>query len=331
MDVYVRQNPSFDNNIMIRIVDDYINDNQQLSNNEYHDTKILLAFRLKKCNRIIIFKEKFDNFHLFKSFYQYNAIYYIKVFFKKYIENIYIDFNTDYHLYFNEKCKTIFDITNKQYKGYKTTTEISENINIIDIENMNYIMDNKKSFVRINIITDDIQTVLCNIIKNKFISDATDFVSENIINNYIDNYVKSNETLDKDGLVYLVNDFEEISYNLFQKILHKNNIKNDEDYLQYCEKDLRLPRNPAKFFKDFSWIEATNTENLYYKKDECIEFINKKILTNKYRLKTHPKKRVINLLCKKYDKVPSYNIFINIYGKDSLSLIRYSKPKVNHI
>ena len=328
MDVYVRQNPSFDNNIMIRIVNNYIEDNQELSNYEYHDTQILLAFKIKKWNGLTIFKEKFEQYHLFKYFYNYDAIYYLKTFFKKYIKHIYIDFNCDYHLYFNKKCKIIFDINNKKYKGYKTTTKLCDELNIINYygENMNYIINNKKSFVKINIITDDIQNVLCNIIKNKFINDDTDFVSEEIINNYIDNYVKTD--VETDGLVYIINNFENITYNLFQKILHKNNIKNDEDYLKYCEHDLRLPRDPAKFFKDFNWVEATNTEDLYYKKDECIKFINKEILRNKFRLKLHPKKYVINLLCKKYDKVPSFNIFINIYGDDSLNLIRYSKPQL---
>jgi len=67
------------------------------------------------------------------------------------------------------------------------------------------------------------------------------------------------------------------------KLINKQKlkVKSKKAYLDLCEVDIRLPKNPEERFKGiFDWIDYLNIERIYYDLDTCIEKVNYYLFEN---------------------------------------------------
>jgi hypothetical protein len=76
---------------------------------------------------------------------------------------------------------------------------------------------------------------------------------------------------------------KDISYEQIKKIISNYNFSSSNEYLLWCNKDLRLPKDPKLKFNEIfiNWIDYLNIENKYYNFETAIKKINEYLLCNK--------------------------------------------------
>jgi predicted helicase len=126
----------------------------------------------------------------------------------------------------------------------------------------------------------------------------------------------------------------DVTYEKAKKIISEKDfiIRNKEDYLFLCDKDIRLPKDPDIRFKgNFDWIDYLGIEHKYYDKYTCTEKIN-------YYLNTYHEMKQnslnLELVCKKLCEIdnnfPPCGLWVEYYKIKSLENIiniTFSKKK----
>lgn len=104
-------------------------------------------------------------------------------------------------------------------------------------------------------------------------------------------------------------------YKYYKEIISTyDNIDTITKYIELCNQDDRLPKQPELFFGRngfFDWFDYLNIDTSnYYKHDEAIEiikrYINNNYPKNKYIL---DKDHIIKTISQKYDKLPHYELW----------------------
>ena len=118
---------------------------------------------------------------------------------------------------------------------------------------------------------------------------------------------------------------KDISYEKTKKIISNYNFLSPEEYLLWCDKDLRLPKDPKiKFSEQFiNWIDYLSIKNIYYNFETAIKKINEYLLCNKIN------DIELNNIAKKLKELdnnfPPYDLWKDYYNINDLSdIIKYN-------
>jgi len=118
---------------------------------------------------------------------------------------------------------------------------------------------------------------------------------------------------------------KDISYEQIKKIISNYNFSSSNEYLLWCNKDLRLPKDPKlKFNEKFiNWIDYLNIENKYYNFETAIKKINEYLLCNKIN---EIELTNIAIKLKELDNMfPPYDLWKDYYNINDLSdIIKYN-------
>ena len=128
---------------------------------------------------------------------------------------------------------------------------------------------------------------------------------------------------------------KDISYEKTKKIISNYNFSSPEEYLLYCDKDLRLPKDPKLKFKDqfINQIDyLTIDKSNFYDFETCKETINKLLnlypqIKNKYL----DFSQIVIQLCSLDEHFPPADLWIDCYNCKNLSEIielKINKKKV---
>ena len=131
--------------------------------------------------------------------------------------------------------------------------------------------------------------------------------------------------------IFNIEGFTEIEYNniynttlrkLSPDITYKNAIKiikesdpkpkTKEEYIELCNMDSRLPKEPEKFFNNFNWIEYLSISKNFYTLENCKTKINEYTKSNTTFMNKLPSEK-IKVLCGYYDMFPPYSLFTEYY------------------
>jgi len=118
---------------------------------------------------------------------------------------------------------------------------------------------------------------------------------------------------------------KDISYEKTKKIILNYNFSSPEEYLLWCNKDLRLPKDPKlKFNEQFiNWINYLSIKNIYYNFETCIKKVNEYLLYNKIN------DIELNNIAKKLKELdnnfPPHDLWKDYYNINDLSdIIKYN-------
>jgi hypothetical protein len=118
---------------------------------------------------------------------------------------------------------------------------------------------------------------------------------------------------------------KDISYEKTKKIISNYNFLSPEEYLLWCDKDLRLPKDPKlKFNEQFiNWMDYLSIKNIYYNFETCIKKVNEYLLCNKIN------DIELNNIAKKLKELdnnfPPYDLWKDYYNINDLSdIIKYN-------
>jgi len=125
-----------------------------------------------------------------------------------------------------------------------------------------------------------------------------------------------------------------ISYEKAKKIIAEKNIVRMKDYLDLCEKDVRLPLNPEIYFKDKfeNWIEYLNIERKYYDLNNCRKKIKEYLSEQPQILQNHlNKSSIAKIMCEIDNNFPNYDIWKYYYDLEIEQIIQLSVKKQKNI
>lgn len=146
-----------------------------------------------------------------------------------------------------------------------------------------------------------------------------------------DEFIEYNDELTKKlKLKTLLRGELKVTYEKARKILFDKKIKSIEEYISYCEKDVRLPIDPVeKFGNKFNWIDYLNIDReKYYDLDTCRIKVKEYTLRNDEIQKEHLNKvNVAKMLCKIDDKFLYYDLWKYFYGIELDEIIQLSVKK----
>jgi superfamily II DNA or RNA helicase len=121
------------------------------------------------------------------------------------------------------------------------------------------------------------------------------------------------------------------SYEKARKIITDKNIKNKENYYEFCEKDNRLSKEPEIVFKGqfTNWIEYLSIERIYYDLETCITKVNE-LLKLHNEIKKHYLE--LSIVCKKLceldNNFPPNGLWVEYYNvKDLRDIITITNNK----
>lgn len=123
----------------------------------------------------------------------------------------------------------------------------------------------------------------------------------------------------------------EITYEKSRKIIVENKIKNKTEYLEFCDKDTRLSKEPEILYKNqfTNWLDYLSiNKNSFYDFETCKEKVNKLL-----NLQPQIKNKYLNLsqiviqLCSLDKNFPPADLWIDCYNCKNLSEI--IKLKIN--
>jgi len=118
---------------------------------------------------------------------------------------------------------------------------------------------------------------------------------------------------------------KDISYEKTKKIISNYNFSSPEEYLLWCDKDLRLPKDPKlKFNEQFiNWIDYLSIKNIYYNFETCIKKVNEYLLCNK--INDIELNNIAKKLKEQDNNFPPYDLWKDYYGINDLSdIIKYN-------
>jgi len=118
---------------------------------------------------------------------------------------------------------------------------------------------------------------------------------------------------------------KDISYEKTKKIISNYNFSSPEEYLLWCDKDLRLPKDPKiKFSEQFiNWINYLSIKNIYYNFETCIKKVNEYLLCNK--INDIELNNVAKKLKELDNNFPPYDLWKDYYNINDLSnIIKYN-------
>jgi predicted helicase len=116
------------------------------------------------------------------------------------------------------------------------------------------------------------------------------------------------------------------------KLINKQKlkIKSKKAYLDLCEVDIRLPKNPEEKFKgSFDWIDYLNIERIYYDLDTCIEKVNYYLFENQDIKKDYLNLSIVcDKLCQLDNNFPPNGLWTDYYKVKNINeIIKISLKK----
>jgi superfamily II DNA or RNA helicase len=116
------------------------------------------------------------------------------------------------------------------------------------------------------------------------------------------------------------------------KLINKQKlkIKSKKAYLDLCEVDIRLPKNPEERFKGtFDWIDYLNIERIYYDLDTCIEKVNYYLFENQDIKKDYLNLSIVcDKLCQLDNNFPPNGLWTDYYKVKNINeIIKISLKK----
>lgn len=116
------------------------------------------------------------------------------------------------------------------------------------------------------------------------------------------------------------------------KLINKQKlkVKSKKAYLELCEVDFRLPKNPEERFKGtFDWIDYLNIERIYYDLDICIEKVNYYLFENQDIKKDYLNLSIVcDKLCQLDNNFPPNGLWTDYYKVKNINeIIKISLKK----
>lgn len=125
------------------------------------------------------------------------------------------------------------------------------------------------------------------------------------------------------------------TYEKARKIVVEKNVKSKEAYINLCEKDIRLPRDPETVFKDrfTTWFEfLSNRREDYYDLETCIKKVSEYVAMNPDIQKDYLDLDIVcSQLCKLDPLFPYYGLWVDCYKVKDLRDIITITPKKKKI
>lgn len=116
------------------------------------------------------------------------------------------------------------------------------------------------------------------------------------------------------------------------KLINKQKlkVKSKKAYLELCEVDIRLPKNPEERFKGtFDWIDYLNIVRIYYDLDTCIEKVNYYLFENQDIKKDYLNLSIVcDKLCQLDNNFPPNGLWTDYYRVKNINeIIKISLKK----
>lgn len=118
------------------------------------------------------------------------------------------------------------------------------------------------------------------------------------------------------------------TYEKARKIIHENQVKNKEDYMELCERDIRLSKDPETMFAGqfTNWLEYLGIQRVYYDLDDC----KKKVSEYSDQIRTYymDLSKACSELCKLDQRFPPNGMWVEYYNvKDLRNIISVAPTK----
>ena len=118
------------------------------------------------------------------------------------------------------------------------------------------------------------------------------------------------------------------TYEKARKIIHENQVKNKEDYMELCERDIRLSKDPETMFAGqfTNWLEYLGIQRVYYELDDC----KKKVSEYSEQIRTYymDLSKACSELCKLDQRFPPNGMWVEYYNvKDLRNIISVAPTK----
>jgi superfamily II DNA or RNA helicase len=122
------------------------------------------------------------------------------------------------------------------------------------------------------------------------------------------------------------------TYEKARKIMVEKHVKSKEAYLNLCERDIRLPKDPETVFKAqfTTWFEfLSNSRDDYYDLETCKKKVSEYVCMNPELQKHYLDLDIVcSQLCKLDNSFPAYGLWVDCYRvKDLCDIITISPKK----
>jgi len=110
------------------------------------------------------------------------------------------------------------------------------------------------------------------------------------------------------------------SYEKAKKTIREHNIKNIDEYIELCEKDNRLSKEPDEYYKGtwLNWCDYLSIERIYYNIDECIKKVNEYLILYPELKKNWKITYICEKLCKLDEEFPPNELWIDYYRNNNI-------------
>ena len=121
-----------------------------------------------------------------------------------------------------------------------------------------------------------------------------------------------------------------VTYEKAKEIIKSKNLQNKEEYFSLCEKDFRLPKDPAYVFPKFvSWTDYLGIERKFYSKEEAMSKIQTLILNKTITQFTLDYNKLCQKVCSLDPMFPPYDLWTDYYEVANLGVMFQSRRKFN--